>query len=89
MACGVPVISTNTGGLPEVNKQGVSGYLSDVGNVEEMTQNALKILSNKTTLDAFKQQARKTAAQFDIHKIVPVYEMLYIQSINNLNTIKK
>ena len=89
MACGVPVISTNTGGLPEVNKQGVSGYLSDVGNVEEMTQNAINILSDKTTLDTFKQQARKTAAQFDIHKIVPVYEKLYIQSINNLNTIKK
>ena len=89
MACGVPVISTNTGGLPEVNKQGVSGYLSDVGNVDEMTQNAIKILSDNTTLDSFKQQARKTAAQFDIHKIVPVYEKLYIQSINNLNTIKK
>ncbi len=86
MACGVPVISTNTGGLPEVNQQGVSGYLSNVGDVEDMTQNALKILSDKTTLENFKQQARKTASQFDIHKIVPVYEKLYIQSINNLNS---
>lgn len=88
MACGVPVISTNTGGLPEVNKQGVSGYLSNVGDVEDMTQNALKILSDKTTLETFKQQARKIASQFDIHKIVPVYEKLYIQSINNLNSKK-
>ncbi|GGD93378.1 N-acetyl-alpha-D-glucosaminyl L-malate synthase BshA [Planktosalinus lacus] len=86
MACGVPVISTNTGGLPEVNQQGVSGYLSKVGDVDDMTQNALKILSDKTTLENFKKQARKTASQFDIHKIVPVYEKLYIQSINNLNS---
>lgn len=86
MACGVPVISTNTGGLPEVNEQGVSGFLSDVGDVEEMTKNTLRILKDKTTLNSFKVQAKKTAAKFDIHKIVPVYEKLYLQSVEKLKT---
>mgnify|MGYP001291713700 CR=1 FL=1 len=86
MACGVPVISTNTGGLPEVNIHGVSGYLSDVGNVEDMTQNALKILKDKQTLAQFKKGAISSAVKFDIHKIVPIYEKLYIESLNNIKT---
>src|SRR5690606_19532187 len=53
MACGVPVVSSNTGGLPEVNIDGVSGFLSDVGNVAEMAENALKILSSDETLNKF------------------------------------
>lgn len=84
MACGVPVISTNTGGLPEVNEHGKSGYLSDVGNIQDMTLNTLKILKDKTTLNNFKIQAKNTATKFDIHKIVPLYEKLYIQSVENL-----
>lgn len=84
MSCGVPVISTNTGGLPEVNDHGKSGYLSDVGDIHDMTNNTLKILKNKTTLNNFKIQAKNTAAKFDIHKIVPLYEKLYIQSIEKL-----
>lgn len=84
MACGVPVISTNTGGLPEVNAQGESGYLSNVGDVEGMTKNTLRILKDKETLNKFKNNAKATALKFDIHKIVPLYEKLYIQSINNL-----
>ncbi len=84
MACGVPVISTNTGGLPEVNEHGISGFLSDVGDVQEMTKNTLKILKDKTTLNIFKIEAKKTAARFDIHKIVPVYEKLYLQSVEKL-----
>lgn len=86
MACGVPVISTNTGGLPEVNIHGVSGFLSDVGNIEEMTQNALQILKNTETLNAFKKGAKASALQFDIHKIVPIYENLYLESLNNIKT---
>ncbi|MEX0997580.1 MAG: N-acetyl-alpha-D-glucosaminyl L-malate synthase BshA [Flavobacteriaceae bacterium] len=86
MACGVPVISTNTGGLPEVNEQGISGYLSNVGDVEDMTANTLKILKDKATLNSFKMKAKKTAAKFDIHKIVPVYEKLYLQSVEKLKT---
>src|SRR5690554_232436 len=77
MACGVPVVSSNAGGLPEVNIQGVSGYLSDVGNVEEMAENAIKILSNDETLEKFKKQAIDSAMVFDTKKIVPVYERLY------------
>ena len=77
MANGVPVISTNTGGLPEVNKQGFSGYLSDVGAVDEMAKNAVSILQNEETLAKFKQNARKQSYNFDIHTIVPLYENLY------------
>lgn len=84
MACGVPIISTNTGGLSEVNKAGVSGFLSEVGNIEEMTQNAFKILNNKETFNKFKTGALKQASNFDIHKIVPQYEKLYLESLNNI-----
>jgi glycosyltransferase involved in cell wall biosynthesis len=77
MASGVPVISSNAGGLSEVNKHGVSGYLSDIGNVEEMAQHALSILQNPETLARFKQQAKETAKKFDTHNIVPLYEEVY------------
>ena len=82
MACKVPVISSNSGGLPEVNFDGVSGYLSDVGNVEEMAQNALKILKDGATLQKFKENAFKVAKQFDIVNILPLYEALYQKAIN-------
>ena len=77
MAWGVPVISSNTGGLPEVNFDGISGYLSDVGNTQEMAQNAIKILENDNTLLEFKNNATTTAKQFDIENIVTLYENLY------------
>lgn len=77
MANGVPVISTNSGGLPEVNKNGVTGFLSEVGDVQDMAKNALTILKDKATHTNFKQQAQKQAQQFDICKIVPMYETLY------------
>ena len=82
MAAKTPVISTNTGGIPEVNKQGVSGYLSNVGDVEDMAQNALKILSDDATLEQFKKGAYEQAKQFDIHTILPRYEALYKSLIN-------
>ena len=81
MACGVPVISSNAGGLPEVNKDGFSGYLSEVGDVDGMANNALKILKNQTDLDQFKKNALITAQQFDIKKIIPLYEDLYQRAI--------
>jgi len=81
MACGVPVISSNAGGLPEVNKDGFSGYLSEVGDVEGMANNALKILKSQTDLDQFKKNALITAQQFDIKKILPLYEDLYQRAI--------
>lgn len=82
MANGVPVISSNTGGLPEVNRQGFSGYLSDVGNVSEMAANAVKILKDDAVLKQFKQQAKTTALAFDIEKVVPQYEAVYKKAIN-------
>lgn len=77
MAAGVPVISTNAGGLPEVNIQGETGYMSPVGDVEGMTENALSILSNEENLKRFKENAKQQAALFDIHHIIPKYEALY------------
>lgn len=82
MACGVPVISSNTGGLPEVNIHGVSGYLSEVGDVEEMAENALKILASDETLNIFKKQAIESAMVYDTKKIVPIYEKLYEMAIH-------
>ena len=82
MACKVPVISSNSGGLPEVNFDGISGYLSDVGNIEEMAQNALKILKDDATLEKFKENAFSVAEKFDIKSILPLYEALYQKAIN-------
>jgi N-acetyl-alpha-D-glucosaminyl L-malate synthase BshA len=73
----VAVISSNAGGIPEVNKHGVSGYLSEVGDVEDMVTNALKILKDDKTLEGFKQRAFDLACTFDIHNILPMYEEVY------------
>jgi N-acetyl-alpha-D-glucosaminyl L-malate synthase BshA len=81
MASGVPVISSNTGGIPEVNIDGVSGFLSNVGDVEAMSTNALCILKDKEQLNLFKQNAKKVAQKFDIHNIVPQYEVVYEQTL--------
>ncbi|MBP1225184.1 N-acetyl-alpha-D-glucosaminyl L-malate synthase BshA [Flavobacterium sp. 1355] len=83
MACGVPVISSNSGGLPEVNFDGFSGYLSDVGNVEEMAENALKILKDDAVLSQFKANALEVARKFDIKNILPKYEALYKKAIDD------
>ncbi|HKX87560.1 MAG TPA: N-acetyl-alpha-D-glucosaminyl L-malate synthase BshA [Flavobacterium sp.] len=88
MACSVPVVSSNTGGLPEVNIHGVSGYLSNVGDVDDMAANALKILSDDDTLNVFKDNALETAKQFQIDKIVPKYEEVYQQAINKIKSKK-
>ena len=82
MACGVPVISSNSGGLPEVNFDGISGYLSAVGDTEEMAQNALKILKDDSVLSKFKENALEIAKKFDIKNILPLYEDLYHKAIN-------
>ncbi|MFH6995993.1 N-acetyl-alpha-D-glucosaminyl L-malate synthase BshA [Flavobacterium sp. FlaQc-48] len=83
MACGVPVISSNSGGLPEVNFDGVSGYLSNVGNVDEMAANAIKILKDDKTLNEFKANALEVAKKFDIKNILPKYEALYQRAIDD------
>ncbi|SHJ24505.1 N-acetyl-alpha-D-glucosaminyl L-malate synthase BshA [Flavobacterium haoranii] len=82
MACGVPVISSNSGGLPEVNIDGKTGYLSDVGNIEEMSQNAIQILSDENRLLSFKQNALENAKNFDIQQILPLYEQIYQEALS-------
>lgn len=81
MVHSVPVISTNTGGLPEVNHAGVSGFLSDVGDIKDMAKNAIYILSDEKRLKEFKRGALRNAAKFDINKIVPLYEALYEKAL--------
>lgn len=76
MACEVPVISSNTGGIPELNLHGVTGYLSNIGDVEDMSRNALNIL-DKNNLPKFKQNALARAQEFDISRILPLYEAYY------------
>jgi N-acetyl-alpha-D-glucosaminyl L-malate synthase BshA len=77
MAAGVPVISTNAGGLPEIAVQGETGFLDDVGDIHGMSDHAIKILENEETLNRFKANAAAHAKNFDIHRIVPQYEALY------------
>lgn len=83
MACGVPVISSNSGGLPEVNFDGFSGYLSNVGDVDEMASNAIKILKDDAVLNEFKNNALEVAKKFDIKNILPIYEALYQRAIDD------
>ncbi|HEX8515501.1 MAG TPA: N-acetyl-alpha-D-glucosaminyl L-malate synthase BshA [Bacteroidia bacterium] len=77
MAARVPVISTNSGGLPEVVTHGVSGYMSNVGDVEDMAKNAISILQDNAVLEKFKAGAFERSQQFEITKILPMYETLY------------
>jgi N-acetyl-alpha-D-glucosaminyl L-malate synthase BshA len=83
MAAGVPVISSNAGGLPEVNRHGVTGMMSDVGNVEDLTRNTLYILRDEETLAKFKRQAFERAKDFDLPKILPMYEAIYASVLKN------
>ncbi len=77
MACGVPVVSTNTGGLPEVNTHGVSGLLSAVGDAEAMAANADLILRDAESRARFRKGAMEQAARFSLHAVLPQYEALY------------
>lgn len=76
MACEVPVVSSNTGGIPELNIHGVTGFLSNIGDIDDMTRNALHILDKKN-LPKFKQNALARAQEFDISRILPIYEAYY------------
>jgi N-acetyl-alpha-D-glucosaminyl L-malate synthase BshA len=82
MAMKVPVISTNTGGLPEVNINGKTGYLSKVGDIDDMAEKALTLLTNENKLAEFKINAFNHAKKFDIDVILPKYEKLYKQLID-------
>ena len=85
MACGVPVISSNSGGLPEVNKDGFSGYLSNVGDIEKMSRDAISLLKDTDKLKQFKSNALATAKLFDIQQIMPLYEQIYYRAIQSQN----
>lgn len=77
MAAETVVISTNTGGLPEVNIHGKTGFLSNVGDVEDMAKNAISILKNDATLAEFKKNSKEHAKKFTLDTILPVYEEIY------------
>lgn len=77
MACQVPVITSNAGGIPEINIQGVTGYLSDVGDVDDMAKNAIHILSDDKRLEEFRKNAFEQAKRFSLENILPMYESYY------------
>ncbi len=77
MACEVPVISSNVGGIPEVNIHGQTGFLSDVGDVADMSKNALLLLKDEALLKEFKQNALLQAKRFSLENILPEYEAYY------------
>lgn len=82
MACQVPVVSSNVGGIPEVNIDGQTGYLSGVGMVDKMAEDVLKILQDDAILGRFRAAALAQAARFDIEEIIPKYESYYQEVID-------
>ncbi len=86
MSFGVPVISTNTGGLPEVNQQGFSGFLSEVGDIEDMADKGIYILSDEERHKSFKANAKQVALKFDVDKVVLKYEAVYESAFSNMLT---
>ncbi len=83
MACEVPVISSDTGGLPEVNLHGKTGFLSPVGDVDDMAKNAVHILEDEARHKVFQKAALAQAQRFDIAEILPQYEQYYEQIIRD------
>jgi N-acetyl-alpha-D-glucosaminyl L-malate synthase BshA len=77
MACEVPVLSSDVGGLPEVNEHGVTGFLSPVGDVDDMARHAIALLTDEALLERFKANALQRAARFDLAHILPQYEAYY------------
>ena len=77
MAVGVPVISSNTGGIPEVNIHGETGYLSNVGDVDDMAKNAIYLLQNESLFQEFRQNSLKRAKVFSLKNVLPLYEDIY------------
>lgn len=81
MACKVPVISSNTGGLPELNIDGITGFMNNVGDIEGMAKHAVYILEDENRLNQFKENALKRSQEFDLDIILPMYENFYIEVI--------
>lgn len=82
MACEVPIISSDAGGIPEININGETGFLSAVGDVADMAKNAIYILEDESRLNKFKKSAYAQAKRFDIKNILPVYESYYKQVLH-------
>ena len=82
MALKVPVISTNTGGLKDLNINGNSGYTSDIGDIDSMAKNAIKILSDDSIKKKYRIQAFENAKKYDIKTVIPLYEKIYDQALN-------
>jgi len=83
MAANTPVISSNAGGIPEVNIQGETGFLAEIGNVEAMSNYTIKLLSNDELLAQMKANAKQQAIKFDLKNILPIYEEMYRTTIEN------
>jgi L-malate glycosyltransferase len=81
MACKVPVVSSNAGGLPELNIDGVTGFLKDIGDIQGMADKSIYILEDEKRLATFKENALARAKEFDLTKILPLYENYYIEVI--------
>ena len=81
MMMSVPVISTNIGGLPEINIEGVSGYLFDVGDIKGMAKKSIEILSDQTTLQKLKKSSRENAKRYDIEKVLELYINVYDRTL--------
>ncbi len=86
MGCGVPVISTDVGGLPEINIHNKTGMLSKVGDTDDMAKNAISLLTHPSKLKKFKKQALQQARQYDISQIMPQYESFYKQIIDQVQS---
>ena len=83
MAAETPVISSNAGGIPEVNIQGETGFLAEIGNVEAMSNYTIKLLSDEILLVQLKKNAKEQALRFDLKNILPIYEKMYETTLNN------
>jgi N-acetyl-alpha-D-glucosaminyl L-malate synthase BshA len=81
MACKVPVISSNAGGLPELNVDGITGFLKEIGDIDGMAESAIYILEDQQRLNQFKENALARAKEFDLSIILPMYENYYIEVI--------
>ncbi len=85
LAMGVPVISSNTGGIPEVNINGLTGYTCNVGDINEMANKAIYLLGNNIHQEKFKKNAIEHSKKFDINVVLPLYEKLYSEVLQNTN----
>lgn len=89
MAANTPVISSNAGGIPEVNIQGETGFLAEIGNVEAMSNYTIKLLSNEELLTQMKINAKQQAIKFDLKNVLPIYEEMYKTTIENFTSVSE